>query len=95
MKSSPWVQSTLVTVSHFIRLLPLSQVQQTSSVFAEPTLEDPAIVGFQGYDTCEEGISVDEYGYASDSDLSEEDEEADEGIQDSRWFFPLRGFTLW
>ncbi|KAG2104623.1 hypothetical protein BD769DRAFT_1676229 [Suillus cothurnatus] len=61
-------------------------VQQTSSVFAEPTLEDPAIVGFQGYDTCEEGISVNEYGYASDSDLSEEDEEADEAIQDRKYY---------
>jgi hypothetical protein len=83
MKSSPLVQSTLVTVSHFIRLLPLSQVQQTLSVFAEPTLDDPAIVRFQGYDMYKEGISVDEYGYASDSDLGEEDDEVDETIHNT------------
>jgi hypothetical protein len=58
-------------------------VKRTLSVFGEPTLDDPAIVRFQGYDMCKEGISVDEYGYASDSDLDEEDDEVDETIQNT------------
>ncbi|KAG1794219.1 uncharacterized protein HD556DRAFT_1443167 [Suillus plorans] len=54
-----------------------------SNLFAaKQTLDDPAIVRFQGgRHMCEEGISIDEYGYASDSDLGEEDEEVDETVQ--------------
>jgi hypothetical protein len=80
MKPSPQAQSILLTVSYFTSLLPLSQVQQTISVLSEETPNDPNLVEFQG------GISLDEYGYASDSDLDEEEgkEELNKIVQDSR-----------
>jgi len=44
------------------------------------------VVEFQDYHACEGGISLDEYGYASDSDLDDDDdEETDETVQDSKW----------
>lgn len=47
------------------------------------------MVEFQDYHTCEGGIPLDEYGYASDSDLDEEEEgETDEDVQDSEWLHP-------
>ncbi|KAG1776473.1 hypothetical protein EV702DRAFT_1198173 [Suillus placidus] len=48
------------------------------------TLNDPTLVEFQDHHH-EGGISLDEYGYASDSDLDEEDgkEETNETIQDN------------
>lgn len=51
-----------------------------SSLLSEETSNDPAVVEFQDYHACEGGISLDEYGYASDSDLDEE-EETDEVVQ--------------
>ncbi|KAG1776472.1 hypothetical protein EV702DRAFT_335420 [Suillus placidus] len=47
------------------------------------TPNDSAVVEFQDYHACEGGISLDEYGYASDSDLDEEEEETDETVQDN------------
>lgn len=87
MKPLPRVQSILVAVSHFATLLPLSQIQRTSPVLSEKKLDDPAVVEFQDYHACEGGISLDEYGYESDSDLDEE-EETDETVQDSEWLHP-------
>ena len=83
-KPSPRIQSTSVAVSHFTALLLLSRVQQTLPVFSEKTPDDPTVVEFQDYHACEGGISLDEYGYASDSDLDEEEEETDETVQDSK-----------
>lgn len=53
-----------------------------SSLLSEKTPNDPAVVEFQDYHACEGGISLDEYGYESDSDLDEE-EETDETVQDN------------
>jgi hypothetical protein len=85
-KPSPQAQSILLTVSHFTSLLPLSQIQQTISVLSEETPNDPNLVEFQDHHR-RGGISLDEYGYASDSDLDEEEgkEETNENVQDSRW----------
>lgn len=52
------------------------------SLLSEKKLDDPAVVEFQDYHACEGGISLDEYGYESDSDLDEE-EETDEIVQDN------------
>ncbi|KAG2347134.1 hypothetical protein BDR05DRAFT_996907 [Suillus weaverae] len=58
-------------------------IQQTLSVLSkDSTPNDSAVVEFQDYHTCEAGISLDEYDYASDSDLDEE-EETDETVQDN------------
>lgn len=54
-----------------------------SSLFSEETPDDPTVVEFQDYHACEGGISLDEYGYASDSDLDEEEDETDETVQDN------------
>ncbi|KAG1903633.1 uncharacterized protein F5891DRAFT_1017510 [Suillus fuscotomentosus] len=54
-----------------------------SSLLSENSFNDSAVVEFQDYHTCEGGISLDEYGYASDSDLDEEEEETDEDVQDN------------
>ncbi|KAG2347135.1 hypothetical protein BDR05DRAFT_996908 [Suillus weaverae] len=55
-----------------------------SGFFSQKTLNDPTLVEFQDHHH-ERGISLDEYGYASDSDLDEEDgkEETNETIQDN------------
>lgn len=86
-KLLPRFQSILVAVSHFATLSALGQIQQTPPVLSEKTPNDPALVEFQDYHACEGGISLDEYGYESDSDLDEE-EETDETVQDSEWFHP-------
>jgi hypothetical protein len=76
-------------------LSPLSQVQQILSVLSETTLNNPTLIKFQDYHTCAGGISLSEYGYASDSDLDEEGEgeggggEIDEIVKDSGWFYLL------
>lgn len=56
-----------------------------NSLLSEKTSNDSAVVEFQDYhaSSCEGGISLDEYGYASDSDLDEEEEETDETVQDN------------
>lgn len=54
-----------------------------STLLSEKTPNDPAVVEFQDYHDCEGGISLDEYGYASDSDLDEEEEETSETVQDN------------
>lgn len=54
-----------------------------NSLLSEKTSNDSAVVEFQDYHPCEGGISLDEYGYASDSDLDEEEEETDETVQDN------------
>jgi hypothetical protein len=88
-KPLPRFQSILVAVSHFATLLALGQIQRTLPVLSEKTPNDPAVVEFQDYhaSTCEGGISLDEYGYESDSDLDEE-EDTDETVQDSEWLHP-------
>ncbi|KAG1737501.1 uncharacterized protein EDB91DRAFT_1140199 [Suillus paluster] len=53
-----------------------------TSLLSEKTLSDPALVELQDYHACEEGISLDEYGYASDSDLEEEENETNEMVPD-------------
>lgn len=55
-------------------------------VFSETPLNDPTLVELHDHHICEEVISLSEYGYASDSDLDEEDEEwgIDETAKDSR-----------
>ncbi|KAG2739126.1 hypothetical protein P692DRAFT_20756474 [Suillus brevipes Sb2] len=50
-----------------------------ASLLSEKTLNDPALIEFQDYHTCEGGISLNEYGYASDSDLDEEEGGEGEG----------------
>ncbi|OAX36905.1 hypothetical protein K503DRAFT_801651 [Rhizopogon vinicolor AM-OR11-026] len=47
-----------------------------SSLLSEKSLNDPALVELQDYHACEEAISLNDYGYASDSDLDEEGEGA-------------------
>lgn len=54
----------------------------SSLLSKDSTPNDSAVVEFQDYHTCEAGISLDEYDYASDSDLDEE-EETDETVQDN------------
>ncbi|KAG2366325.1 hypothetical protein BDR07DRAFT_1480190 [Suillus spraguei] len=55
-----------------------------SNLLSEETPNDSTVVEFQDYHACEAGISLDEYGYASDSDLDEEEEEEiDETAQDN------------
>lgn len=55
-----------------------------SSLLSENPFNDSTVVEFQDYHTCEGGIPLDEYGYASDSDLDEEEEgETDEDVQDN------------
>jgi hypothetical protein len=54
------------------------------TLLSETTPNDPTVVEFQDYHACEGGISLDEYGYASDSDLDDgDDEETDETVQDN------------
>jgi hypothetical protein len=48
--------------------------------------DDPTLIEFHDHHTCEGGISLSDYGYASDSDLDEE-EEIDEIVTDSRLFY--------
>ncbi|KAG0704138.1 hypothetical protein DFH29DRAFT_802345 [Suillus ampliporus] len=65
-----------------------------SNLLSEKTLDDPTLVEFQDYHASEEGISLNEYGYESDSDLDEEEEERNEIVQDSRWLHPsLQGIA--
>ncbi|KAG2094662.1 uncharacterized protein F5147DRAFT_778969 [Suillus discolor] len=49
-----------------------------ASLLSRKFLNDPTLIEFQDYHTCEGGISLSEYGYASNSDLNEEEEEIDE-----------------
>ncbi|KAG2159388.1 uncharacterized protein EDB93DRAFT_1115422 [Suillus bovinus] len=54
-----------------------------SNLLSENPSNDSSVVEYQDYHACEGGISLDEYGYASDSDLDEEEEETDETVQDN------------
>ncbi|KAG2064576.1 hypothetical protein BDR04DRAFT_1162411 [Suillus decipiens] len=55
-----------------------------SDLLSKETPNDSTVVEFQDYHACEGGISLDEYGYASDSDLDEEEEkESNETVQDN------------
>ncbi|KAG1848585.1 hypothetical protein C8R48DRAFT_778800 [Suillus tomentosus] len=60
-----------------------------NSLLFKNTLDDPALVEVEDHYTCEGGISLSEYGYASDSDLDEEDEEG-EGGGSIRWLKTMR-----
>ncbi|KAG1752163.1 hypothetical protein EDB19DRAFT_1095255 [Suillus lakei] len=80
-----------------------SSSEYFSGLLSEKTLNDPALVELQDHHP-EGGISLDEYGYASDSDFDEEEEgeegeekeETNETVQDSRRLHPCwQGITLY
>jgi hypothetical protein len=86
-KPSPRIWSTLRPVSHFTRLVPLSQLQLTLTlpVLPEQMLNHLDLVGLKDYHAPKGDLSLDEYGYASDSDLDDEDEEIDQTVHNSTW----------
>ncbi|KAG2744006.1 hypothetical protein P692DRAFT_20745878 [Suillus brevipes Sb2] len=56
-----------------------------NSLLSEKPLNHPTLVELHNHHICEEVISLSEYGYVSDSDLDEEDEEGgiDETVKDT------------
>ncbi|KAG1832295.1 hypothetical protein DFJ58DRAFT_848066 [Suillus subalutaceus] len=62
------------------------------SLLSEKTLNDPALVEFQDYHTFEGGISLNYYGYVSDSDLDEDDDEGEEIDEIVKDRFTLRQY---
>jgi hypothetical protein len=63
----------------------LNQVQWTTPVLfpLNKSFDDPALIE-QDHRACEEAISLRDYGYESDSDLEEEEEETSATLQDSK-----------
>jgi hypothetical protein len=89
LKPSPRAQITFVAVSHLYACHHSTKLTTLIAVLfpSDKLLDDPqaAVTELQDYDTVEEAISLTDYGYASDSDLDEEEEEPSTTLlEDSR-----------
>ncbi|KAG1905078.1 uncharacterized protein F5891DRAFT_1183784 [Suillus fuscotomentosus] len=77
-----------------------SSSEYFASLLSEKTLNDPTLIELQDHHTCAGGISLSEYGYASDSDLDEEGEGEGEGgkideiVKDKRMFQTASNLNL-